>query len=1089
MAETETSTTQMALRSIIGRPALVLGPDLGGSADVERALALRFSNLLPQEQRGVSPEILNVIDTVLGAAAASESEVRKIVTDEMRSLQRHDSLIAKLCQHNWSAVVSLCFDAQFSTAWKEYLGKQPISRRPTVIAAPLKAVPRKSSPLVALLGHVEFETEDERIVIGASEYLEKKRLWAQMFNTLPDNLRASPLLLLGFGSVPERAVDFLDEYFRLAPKYPTKILVQQGDALLNHPTFRRLVERHSKLIEAPAELDEFIVDLKNDLPSIYREPLFARFGTGRKYADELDQLTDIFGMVPRKAECRTESGERNRLLDYLFRPASSNWEPFAADMAFHRDIEQSILGAVANCVAQSDGADHVVNVWGEAGVGKTTVLKNVAYTAAQSFDLVLWVKALAQGADDLRMKQAFQSAVKLANDEAKNLVVFFDDPISSPISIDEAREILERCTKPWCLVVCTRVSEILHRASDGDEDLRRSDNEREIEVPHTFTPAEAKALPIYLVQQGFAQTAEIGARMLPPPTEGGARDVLASLWLVLPQTQPALRGSVETELRRLGDPSSVVKGLASSIPSRIKTAQRAYQMVAVCSWFHDMAVPIEVLVSALGVGYGVWLDQCSGNRPLWGLLYDEAIGETESFGYRTRNRRVAEILCEVMNQNHPGHGGELSVLKELIGACTSTAAPYKSFLKMLLVTRRKDLVKHFGPDDALELYDLALDAYPSEFGLIEHHRAAVLRKIEGRAHEAYKILQRLLRRSDPPNSDNDSPLNLHNSGAATVTQMIIEHSIEPSEGVQAVEKHVQSALRINQFSTHSYHIQAKALLTLSNEIRHLELSASHKARLTACRIAEKGMWIAQLNRRRAGDDTYAMLFAIRADAFQSFTDIPQSKEQARLFFSQTRDQTLFVMVIRRLTSLAVGSGKGSDFKKAGDFLHEACKLVQNAGENIGDELRWCRLDLWDSWQAKQGKGPVDWQTVLEDIDTLMSKPQNRDDIRLNFWWAVALWNTDRIDEAEPRFQWLRQMMWHSQHRTVAYFTGMKSSPIELQGTVRLSDHKRFIKCSNFNVDLHSRGFESNDQGDTVHFIVGFTLAGPVALPVESMKAN
>ncbi len=133
----------------------------------------------------------------------------------------------------------------------------------------------------------------------------------------------------------------------------------------------------------------------------------------------------------------------------------------------------------------------------------------------------------------------------------------------------------------------------------------------------------------------------------------------------------------------------------------------AYEMVAVADYYRS-PLPIEVLVSALGVDYREWLDAAGPGAAAWGILYSEKSLERDTFCYRPRNIIVTRLLVEAINGLGLHHTGEVAVLSKLLRACDGTLPVYQRFCTQILVSNK--LLAQLDYSDGLHLFDAAINA-------------------------------------------------------------------------------------------------------------------------------------------------------------------------------------------------------------------------------------------------------------------------------------------------------------------------------------------------------------------------------------------
>lgn len=223
------------------------------------------------------------------------------------------------------------------------------------------------------------------------------------------------------------------------------------------------------------------------------------------------------------------------------------------------------------------------------------------------------------------------------------------------------------------------------------------------------------------------------------------------------------------------------------------------------------------------------------------MLYDEEYPSAESYAYRTRNSVVTDVLLRMLNKGTAGHTGEFRCLKELMRACNSATAPYRTFLKDILVERRHLIETRFNYEQGMELYDTALWAFPKPYPLLEH-KCLVKRRLGGDLREVYEELRVLVAKSrDRSILDQDSPANLNTSAAATLNQLIKQNAIEPADGANAAFEHITAALQHDQFSLHAHHVHADLLVKIASTLRAQDRNAFMTNLGRAARIVDRAL--------------------------------------------------------------------------------------------------------------------------------------------------------------------------------------------------------------------------------------------------------
>lgn len=938
-------------------------------------------------------------------------------------------------------------------------------------------------PYYAMMGDIRDKMESSRLAITKAEYLAKIRRWTAVLRTFPNVLKGDPLLFIGTESIVQRVCDFMNALLALHPFVPSKLVFLDSDPTANNPTFRHLVAGFCPVETVDSTLAEIGEMLSRETLAIRKLPLFSQSSDRLVDIRALSAVEDQIAYVPRREEMKVNPEERNRLLDSLFRPTNLDWAPYALDMEFKRDLTDSILEQIQRGFGGDGTVGRIVHIQGEAGIGKTVALRTAAFKCAEEDKLCLWIKKSYGEVSGGRFDAVITALGKSIKSKKVQVVFFLDDPWGSRVKPREVISALQSAPFAWVLVICDRKTDAVAASTDSFYDA--SAGEVLVEAPDQFTQAEINRLPNYLVSLGLASDIQRAELMMPAPGMKQSRDILCSLWILLPQTQASIEASVVGEYHRLGEIEEAVAAFANAASGK-SVAKSAYEFVTTTSGFRATPLPVEVLVSALRVSYSQWSEFCSDKKPLWGLLYDEDYQGAETWAYRTRNTVVTDVLLHVLNHGTAGHTGEFRCLKALLSACTSATAPYRTFIKDILVERRGDIEHRFNCEQAMELYDAALSAYPRSYGVVAHHKCIAKRHMGGDAAEVYEGLTTLLAAPLDTADDSDSRANISTSAAATITQLINEKKLDPVDGAEMAFVHITDALSGQQLSLHPHHVQAKLLVTIAEGLRSVDAAAFMSNLERAARIVDRALLLMtpKFRRSRAGEQSLAMFNSVQADILTAFPDRQIGEEKALQLFRETGNQAGLAFASRMLLGKAIESGKGSRFKECDIFIRKSFNELKSKSATPTQELRLCRVDLVIHWNIRQNKGPVYWEQFDSDLAELLRSSRYQTDVIYLFYSAVARYNLKRFIEAENAFQALRTKVQRYEARSAirCFFLGDKGEPKVLEGRVSKDAAKRFVFSSELETDVMVRNEDFRAHGnDPVHFKIGFSLLGPIAI--------
>jgi hypothetical protein len=1030
---------------------------------------------------------LDYADAVIAAAAASEGKIRTEIEAFFDNQLARNPTLSVMIKANWTAVIALCSDDHLRQELRDFIYKKPTNWALSTVASSNDTISQTTVPYYALLGDIRDKRETHRLAISRSQYLKRTRTWTEMLHSLPDIIKADPLVFMGTDNIVERVCDLMNELFKLAPRIPKRLIFLADDHTPSNPVFKNLVTENCQLQIVEATLREIGDVLSKESLSISKLPLFADTSQRTIEFKALADIEDQVAYVPRKEEVDANPEERNRLVDSLFRPTHLDWAPYNLEMQFRRDICEEVQIAIRNAfLGNPEHSARIIRLSGETGIGKTVALRTIAFDLAQDEYLCLWIKKSYGEVSGGRFETVITSIAKGLKRKKTKVVFFLDDPWGSRVRPREVIASLEDAPFEWVLVICDRKSDVL--LSSPDRDSQVVSNSVPTEIPADFSEAEIQRLPEYLLSLNVAEDLENARRMMLAPGMKHSRDILCSLWYMLPQTQGAIEESLITEYQRLGEVEKAITALASAAGASKSIARRAYELVTTTSGFGNTPLPVEVLVSALGVSYQEWGESSGAGKPLWGLLYDEDYPSAESYAYRTRNTVVTEVLLRMLNKGTSGHTGEFRCLKELIRACKSASAPYRTFLKDILVERRKLIESRFNFEQAMELYELAQWAYPRPFALLDHHKCIVKRHLGGNLQKIYDEIKMLIRKSyDRTILDQDSPANLNTSAAATLNRLVKTGEINPVDGANLAFDHISHALADDQYSLHTHHVHADMLVGIGESLRDEDEAACMLNLSRAAAIIDRALLLVPPQGPKSAEQhqSVGMLKRIRERILMGVTDLDSARALALQHFDETGDQVELAFVARIMLGKAIETSKGGNFKKVAEFLREAFKRVTNRSGEPSSELSLCRVELIINWHILPNHGPVYWEQFVADINRLQESPRFLNDSLLSFFGAVGKFHLRQYPDAEVLFQRLRMDRQRNETRGElrCYYIGDKTEPQVLEGRIRDAfGEKRFIYCPELGTDVLVKHRHLTLRPDEPqHCKIGFSMLGPIAV--------
>ena len=562
-----------------------------------------------------------------------------------------------------------------------------------------------------------------------------------------DHVKGAAVLCIGMSDCAWLLEDLLAELVGQLTTAPSHLLLLWDDPLRNNPRIERLLRPRTRLVEVRSTLGELagavaVADRKGYSLSL---PLHEH---GETPYSVLRRFGDWAVVVNEQLATDTASEERERLLDLLFAPTIANWVPFVHDLDFRRTLGATITSGILGQIDSSQTTLEcaVLVVTGSAATGKTVILKRVAIDLANAGRLVIWLRLGGYGGTPKDLRDLFVAIARDKEMKKQEVVLFVDDPLRFPgFSPREIRAAAQAVGIPVVLVLGVRTIDRL--TSESQSLVGPFEVTAEYQLSDELDEHEWTSLPTYLVKLGIAVNEEDALARMKGIRTRLAQDTLSLLYYLLPGTRAMIASSIKDEFFRLGDRSLLAKVILGAEERSTDLLREAYGMVAVAENFGS-PVPIEVLISALGVDYDEWLAAAAPRGPAWGILYPEVFEEGESTSYRTRNAVVTNQLVRIINGGSLSRSGEILVMTKLLNACTGSLPAYHEFCVRALVPFEG--LENIEFQDGLLLYDAALAALPYQDRTILHHKGLWLKEERWRPNRGRQGFLRSPSRSTLP---------------------------------------------------------------------------------------------------------------------------------------------------------------------------------------------------------------------------------------------------------------------------------------------------------------------------------------------------
>ncbi len=1075
------------------RPGLVIGEDATTYSGALESVKEKLIDFLPEDARPDAKRrsALDVLDTIRQLNPHKADAASSVFVDYIQGLS--PSLDSQhLSRIQWSAVISLTYDLIFESQSRDYLDSIASSRTLTIVDSPTVAVPPRSTPVFKLLGNIFERDPTKQAAIASSDLLIRQQQWPALLRQCGDTLRGCPIFLAGNTTSRDFLRPMLGSLFNQKAAHPKLVLILESDGTLDDPTIQSLLASHCRVMQIDASLRDFcaaIAEMKPKQTAISAFVARSYSNSSQELANRLQEYSSYISIVPDQAGEQVDiSMHRNSLTDALFRPLSVDWSPYLAQLDLRRTITDELIVGINGTSASSLPC---VLIRGDSAVGKTSVLKRTAVELASQGYVVLWCK---RAPSELWHTQYRKLIAKLVQwrkekpDDTLRVAIFCDDPWATRVTARELLSICDSARLEAVLIFSYRHSDYI--SLDYANSILPVMPAVDIEIPSTLDAHESDGLQDMLVKIGAAANeGDAAAAIAALPDHAGAKDILCSLWYLIPETKAQITASLQDEYSRLGGASHSIEKFAQAAADSGEVARLAYELVTVTSNLNLM-LPIEILVSALGTDYGEWIALCEGGRPVWGLLYSDTDPEQHTVVYRTRNEVVTQVLLRLVNGGQ-GHAGEYRALKRLVHACDGGSQIYRSFIVDLLVGSRSRIRLHeiLTYEQGLELFELAENTLPYPDKLIAHHKGLWIHHAGKKYSEAYEQFEKALTTPSYPGELREDPQEfVHTSMAATMVQRVKDGEQDSETGLRVVQTHLQQASSPTFFNPHTTHVFANLLFELaqrsdSNAADHIALTSL----VEALQEIEKTLQIVGAEGRTQirFQDQIAALNSLQAKIFSSMPSDETLDEIAlELFSSISKNQVGIEIAARKRLVDASARDKGRFYNKVSEHLKKTFALVEEANALPTAGLRTVRVDLVVRWKLQRVGGGVDWHSFKHDLDQILKAARFRDDPLRLFHFGVACFHLGDIGNATATFAKLRRSIGP---RLLPYdirccYIGKEGFPMRLQGVVERKHGRLYASISELGTEvLIKTGESTSGTGGSDHFYIVFSFNGPLAV--------
>ena len=1062
-------------------PALLLGSDqtLGAASAAESnsVLGSHFDHD-PQTTVWETAELLL-------ATGAQSAAIREVLRDYFASQSTPPDLVA-LTSIRWSCVLSLSPDYLFEPRFDKWLAKNITRGAIATIDDASDIAPPRTVPIYKLLGTIQ----NDRFPITRNELLLRKARWSAFLSQAADRIRAGAMLAVGTSSQMDLLLELLATMLADHRVLPSRLIFLRDDPTINDPRITELVAHGLRVNVAETTAGGFRDSYRSQIRSGRTLPLaFASDAPGS--ADEFQEFADLAVNVNSMLATTVKREDTRLLFDILFSPTSPRWDPFAHSLDFERTASDEIREAVIEGANRADAGLHVVSVVAPSASGKTTILKRVAYDLAQAAFRAFWFRPYFFQDGPSETQKLFERARELWQKSDRPTIVFVDDPIGlGTTRIADIRASLERVGLPAVLVVGVRASEL--ESLDADISLGSTAHIYQVDVPTDFDEQEWQRLPAYLLKLGVVRSLEHAEQRVADAKSKSVPDTLSTLYWLLPESRRSITESVKDEYFRLGDRHALSEVIIGEMNATSSLLKEAYGMVA-CAEQYGTGVPIEVLVSALGVGYSEWLQATPATGLVWGLLYQEEHIASESTIYRTRNAVVSDTIVRQVNGGLLGHAGEIERVKRLLAACNGSAPAYREFCLRILVPKNEARLDKLTYDEGARLYSAAMDALPHNDPTLLHHFGRWERR---KGHDYNRARDKLIRalraKPYPYSSRREAPEHIYTTMAANARDGIRSGALSPDDGTREALRCLDRARSAKFINAQATHVQATLIGDLA-DLRGGTPDADFFA-LVDRALSEIDRMILLLESDfsatpQARKDR-EMLETKRDDILDRVFSDDELETYAEDLWKEHHRIDAFVVLARRRYRRACQTNKGSDYRIVWEYCEQLCQRLRDEKMAMSRSLAECMLHLRVRWQVRRGQlsgmgNPIDWESIRTLASAVLEFPERQDDPYYKYLKALSSAHLMDWPEANALFDQLRasglgaDTLWESRDFLMNEEGGMR----RVEGRMNTgAGGKRFVSIPELQTDMPvDRSARWPDDDSSINVYVHFRFAGAQAV--------
>ena len=888
-------------------------------------------------------------------------------------------------------------------------------------------------------------------------YIASRATWRHALGTFCDLLAGSPAICIGVDADAEAFLDLVGEMLGSRETRPSSMIFLADSPLLEATGFQNLVRGRIPCFSFNGSISDLALRI-SEQESFGRTK---KLDFGNDGGSVLVKYSELCVRVENKVPSSFPDLPITALLDSLFSPANLDWTPFHFELDLRRTIEKDVVSCAKRIPNQDIGVHACIAVVGSSANGKTTLLKRLALEFSKNELFTIWFTSLPMESPDRTYNELFRD-LRSENSELKRIVAVIDDP--SRNRRGEVNCLLKNAAANGfdiTLVIAVRSSD--WAAENQATITGHNTTVHAFDLNDDFEDAEVQLLPSYLVKIEAAQDEGTALKMLDSSNPKKAKDVLNTLYAVVPSTRPSIVSSVRDEYCRLGDISGLRSQVQGTYDIGTEAIKDAYELTCVAD-VYGVGLPFEVLRASIGLDWGQASDLIGSNSAVWGILYPIEVGDFVSL--KSRNEIVANTIVNFVNGGaFSRRQGELRNLKRMIAACQGRSGlTYRNFLKDLLVGNEQ--LERLSFDDGFELFEDALDALGVPDKLLKHHMGLWCKKHD-KTDRAMTILQEALDTPDYPyTSSMESESNICTSLASSILAEIKSGKRDLITGKEEAEKYIARARKASVGNAHVVHVSANVTLELIKTMPHDDTNdILHVATNAVSDIDSLSMLDdSPVRFKKKSKKTEGLLQQTKENLYVHAMQGRNTEEFADTIWQESNNQDGFVIGARKKLSelRSRGKSKGSAYKELYDYVLSCREKIKSCSKAVDRRLSEVQAEIFYWWRIHRAMlNPIDidinWTELLELLNEVCAVELFGQQKFYEFLKALCLAHLGDWEGAEAVFAHFRRsdiarsIVWLPR----AYLLNAAGGKRTVQGIVREHGGKTYLEVEELGKTLQA----------------------------------